>query len=208
MSRIYTRGGDAGETSLGDGTRTVKSNERVALYGEVDELNSWLGLAVALIAHPTGSDGQAGGEARSLSSLAENLAHRQRDLLAIGSILADPQRSRELAAATSETLPFAADDLEARIDAWSADLPPLKAFILPGGIEVAAALHIARTVCRRVERKAVALDQQHAVPAGVLTYLNRLSDYLFVAARWANQALGGADLVWSPPPAPAEDPGP
>ncbi len=227
MARIYTRTGDRGETSLLDGSRTSKADPRVDLYGDVDELNSLLGVAAAALAPdgagreatpaatPTGTpattataaggrQADAAGEdslpppATSLE-LAERLGCLQRTLFELGAILADPARSRELAAGEAVDLPFAPQPLEREIDGMTAALPRLRNFILPGGHPAAAHLHHARTVCRRAERRAVALAGAEPVPPGVVVYLNRLSDYLFVAARWANHLSGRRDVLWSRP---------
>jgi cob(I)alamin adenosyltransferase len=193
MARIYTRTGDGGETSLLDGSRRPKSDGRIALYGEVDELNSCLGVVVASLNEAGDGVGTPGGRAE----LTRQLTAIQQDLLELGALLADPGRSADLAARSQPDLPFSADVLESWIDGMEEVLPRLRQFILPGGSAAAAGLHLARTVCRRVERQAVALARTQPLPAGVLIYLNRLSDYLFVAARWANHAAGGQDVLWS-----------
>jgi cob(I)alamin adenosyltransferase len=199
MARIYTRTGDAGETSLFDGTRTSKADPRVDLYGDVDELNSVLGCAVAALAADAGSGG---------GQLAEELRGIQRALMEMGSVLADPARSAALDGdpAAPELLPVAR--LEAWIDGHEAVLAPLRSFILPGGTPAAALLHLARTVCRRVERRAVEAAAATAVPAAVRVYLNRLSDYLFVVARRANQLAGAPDVVWRAGRSQEEEPAP
>ncbi len=178
MARIYTRSGDAGETSLGDGSRVPKSGPRVALYGDVDELNSVLGCAVAAL----------GGTPADVR-LATWLTTIQSTLFDLGSVLADPTRSRA-------EHDFDAPGLETWIDELTADLPPLTTFILPGGCAAAGFLHLGRTVCRRAERAAVDLATTEPVPAGALTYLNRLSDFLFTAARGANAAASVPDVAW------------
>jgi cob(I)alamin adenosyltransferase len=184
MPRIYTRTGDGGETGLFDGTRTRKCDPRVDLYGHVDELNSCLGVAAAAL--PDGA-----------SELHDDLERIQEDLFELGAVLADPPRSEALSA-PGAALPIDGPALEAVIDRLDAPLAPLKAFILPGGHLAAAALHVARTVCRRVERQAVELqDRDVVIPAGVIVYLNRLSDLLFVAARHANHLAGRDDVLWS-----------
>lgn len=188
MVRIYTRTGDGGDTSLGDGSRIPKSGPRVALYGEVDELNSWLGnCAVALRDLGVAVPGISAGDFQGIQSR----------LFDLGAVLANPVRSAEIAALPPEEQPFGAQDLETLIDAMEAVLPPLKNFILPGGSAAAATLHLARAVCRRVERAAVALAAAEPVPSEVITFLNRLSDFLFTAARAANAAAGVADIAWS-----------
>jgi cob(I)alamin adenosyltransferase len=188
MVRIYTRTGDGGDTSLGDGSRIAKSGPRVALYGEVDELNSWLGsCAVALSDLGVAVPGIAAGDFQRIQSR----------LFDLGAVLANPVRSAEIAARAPAQQPFGAQDLESLIDAMEAVLPPLKNFILPGGSTAAATLHLARAVCRRVERAAVALAASEPVPSEVVTYLNRLSDLLFTAARAANAAAGVPDITWT-----------
>ncbi|MEN8007508.1 MAG: cob(I)yrinic acid a,c-diamide adenosyltransferase [Candidatus Krumholzibacteriota bacterium] len=188
MARIYTRTGDSGETSLGDGSRVPKSGPRVALYGEVDELSSWLGQGAAALA-------ESGLEVPGLSIAV--LQDIQSRLFSLGAILAHPSQSRETAALPPEEQPFVPGELETLIDTMDGSLAPLKNFILPGGCAVAAALHLARAVCRRVERGAVALAAAEPVPAGAVTYLNRLSDFLFTAARAANAASGIPDVPWT-----------
>ena len=177
--KLYTRTGDAGETSLFDGTRAPKSDPRVDAYGEVDELNAWLGLARASSIAP---------------DLVAELVHLQRDLFALGAQLADPA-DKIAARVTKATL---ADEdvarLEELIDRMETELPPLRRFILAGGAPAGAALHVARTVCRRAERRIVALDPP--VDAVLLRYVNRLSDLLFVLARVANHRAGVAEIEW------------
>ncbi|MBK8166819.1 MAG: cob(I)yrinic acid a,c-diamide adenosyltransferase [bacterium] len=187
MTRIYTRGGDRGETSLGDGARVPKTSRRVGVYGDIDELNSALGCSVALLAAGNGA-GEHG--------LAAELTALQSRLFDLGAVLADPRRAAELCAADAGADPFDAAALEGLIDAHDAHLAPLRQFILPGGTAAAAHLHLARTICRRAERAAVALAGSEPVPAGALIFLNRLSDYLFTAARAANRAAGVADVPW------------
>ncbi len=187
MTPIYTRGGDGGETSLGDGARVPKSGGRVDAYGIVDELNSVLGCCVAhLVAE--GGAGQA--------QLAGELTALQSRLFDLGAVLANPRRSAELAVNGAPADPFAAASLEGLIDAHDAQLPPLRNFILPGGTLAAANLHLARTVCRRAERAIVALARVETVPGGAVVFLNRLGDYLFTAARAANRLAGLPDVPW------------
>ncbi len=177
--KLYTRTGDAGETSLFDGTRAPKSDPRVDAYGEVDELNAWLGLARASSIAP---------------DLVAELVHLQRDLFALGAQLADPA-DKIAARVTKATL---ADEdvarLEELIDRMETELPPLRRFILAGGAPAGAALHVARTVCRRAERRIVALDPP--VDPVLLRYVNRLSDLLFVLARVANHRAGAPEIEW------------
>jgi cob(I)alamin adenosyltransferase len=178
--RIYTRTGDTGETSLFDQSRVSKADPRVDAYGEVDELNACLGAARA-----AGLDADLGGLLDTI----------QRDLFAIGSRLADPS-SRIAPRMTKVGL---GDDevarLEQAIDTIEAGLPPLRRFILPGGTLAGALLHVARTVCRRAERRAVGLGTE-AVDPQIVVYLNRLSDLLFVLARAANHRAGQPDTEW------------
>ena len=178
--RIYTKTGDAGETGLFDGTRVSKADPRVEAYGEVDELNAWLGL-VRATGIPTDLD--------------ELLAQIQRDLFALGAVLADP-RHRIAARVTKAAI--AAEDvvrLERAIDTLEATLPPLRRFILPGGLAAGAMLHLARTVCRRAERRTVSLGPEAVDPVAV-TYLNRLSDLLFVTARAVNARANAPEIEW------------
>ena len=176
--KIYTRTGDAGETSLFDGTRVLKSEARVSTYGDVDELNAVLGLARA-----STSDAQ-------LAAMLEGI---QRDLFALGSRLADP--AHKIAGRVSKAAVAPADiaRLEGWIDTLEGELPPLRRFILPGGGPAGASLHVARTVCRRAERAMVALGD---LEPELLVYVNRLSDLLFVMARAANHRAGAAELEW------------
>jgi cob(I)alamin adenosyltransferase len=180
--RIYTRTGDEGETGLFGGGRVAKDHPRVAAYGDVDELNSAIGVARA--AAPT--------------DLADELLERiQRDLFSIGGQLATPDPDRVRVALEKAAL--SADrvvELEGAIDAADAELPPLKSFVLPGGTPKAAAFHLARTVCRRAERSVVHLAKQEDVHEMFVIYLNRLSDLLFTLARLANHRAGTGDVAW------------
>ena len=180
--RIYTRTGDTGETGLFGGGRVAKDNPRVAAYGDVDELNSALGVVRA--AEP------------ALLFDAE-LEAIQRDLFAIGGHLATPDPEKVRAALERASLSSARiQDFETAIDAADLELPPLRAFVLPAGTAKAAALHLARTVCRRAERSVVALAREHAVPELFLVYLHLLSDYLCTLARLANLREGRGDVIW------------
>ena len=180
--KIYTKTGDAGTTGLFGGGRVAKDHPRVEAYGDVDELNAALGLARSI---------------ESLPRVDEVLVPLQRDLFAIGALLAtpDPQKMREqLTKARVDEERVA--QLERAIDDCDAELEPLKAFILPGGSPKAAALHVARTVCRRAERRVVSLQQEVELPGLVVIYLNRLSDLLFVLARVANLRAGAGEVTW------------
>lgn len=187
MARIYTRTGDGGETSLADGTRTPKSGSRVDLYGEVDELICQLGFCTELLRErpePEAAD------------LAVQLIGIQNRLFTLASVLADPRRDSDASLPATTARILAPPHLEQAIDALDEKLPPLTQFILPGGGQASAALHVARAVCRRAERKAAALAAVESLPDLALTYLNRLSDYLFTAARAAAAAGGEADRIW------------
>jgi cob(I)alamin adenosyltransferase len=180
--RIYTRTGDTGETGLFGGGRVAKDNPRVAAYGDVDELNSALGVVRA---------------AEPALLFDTELEAIQRDLFAIGGHLATPDPEKVRAALDRASLSSARiQDFETAIDAADIELPPLRAFVLPAGTAKAAALHLARTVCRRAERSVVALAREHPVPELFLVYLNRLSDYLFTLARLANLREGRGDVIW------------
>ena len=182
--KIYTKTGDDGETGLFGGGRIPKDSLRVAAYGEVDELNAALGLARAL-------DPQ---------ELADALLQRiQRDLFTIGAELATSDPDKLEKALSRSRAAIAESDitaLEDAIDSHEARLEPLKNFILPGGTPKAAALHLARTVCRRAERAVVALARDEQISPAILRYLNRLSDLLFVLARAANAHAGRPDVKW------------
>jgi cob(I)alamin adenosyltransferase len=177
--KIYTRGGDAGETSYFDGTRVRKDDPRLATYGDIDELSAWLGLVRASGIDPVLGDG---------------ITRLQRDLFALGAQLADP--AEKLSARVTKAV--ISDDDVARLEAWidrlDAELPPLRKFILAGGTPAGAALHVARTVCRRAERRMVGLSP--AVDAVLLRYVNRLSDLLFVLARTENHRGGVPEVDW------------
>jgi cob(I)alamin adenosyltransferase len=180
--KIYTKTGDRGETGLFGGGRVGKDHPRVMAYGDIDELNATIGLVRT--ADPAELfDGE--------------LQAIQRDLFALGGQLASPRPEKVRAALAKADLPESRiGDLERGIDAAEAELPPLEAFVLPAGGAKAAALHFARTVCRRAERQVVALSREAEVPAVFLIYLNRLSDYLFVLARLANRRAGRPDVTW------------
>ena len=180
--RIYTRTGDAGETGLFGGGRVSKADARVAAYGDVDELNAALGLV------------RATAPAELFDAELEAI---QRDLFALGGHLAtpDPDKVRQ-ALAKAELSAARVTAFEQAIDAADSELRPLRAFILPAGSPKAAAIHLARTVCRRAERSVVALARESQVPELFLVYLNRLSDYLFTLARLANRRAGREDVTW------------
>jgi cob(I)alamin adenosyltransferase len=180
--KIYTRTGDQGETGLFGGGRVPKDHERVGAYGDVDELNAVIGVARA--ANPDAA----------FDPLLETV---QSDLFSIGGYLATPDPAKvEAALAKADLPPTRIGEFEAAMDAADAELPPLRAFVLPAGTAQAAALHHARTVCRRAERSVVHLSHSAAVPPLLITYLNRLSDLLFTLARLANHRSGVADKTW------------
>lgn len=184
LNKIYTRTGDAGDTALGNGTRVPKYADRVDAYGTVDELNSFVGMA-RLDAEDDDMD--------------EALARIQNDLFDLGADLCRPEMEKD-AEAEYPPLRIVAEQvsrLEIEIDAMNAGLEPLRSFILPGGTPLAAELHVCRTVARRAERAAVALAAQEPVNDQAVRYLNRLSDWFFVAARVANDG-GMADVLWVP----------
>jgi cob(I)alamin adenosyltransferase len=180
--KIYTRTGDRGETSLFGGGRVAKDAPRVAAYGSVDELNSFIGSAVTVV-----EDGDAKGL----------LTRIQADLFSIGAILASPKEESDRAGPRTPELPVdRVGDMERWIDDATGRLAPLRNFILPGGTPGAAALHVARTVCRRAERAIVAIGTAEQTHTDIIRYLNRLSDLLFVMARWENRRAGEDDAVW------------
>jgi len=178
--KIYTKTGDSGETSLFDNTRVSKADARVDAYGEVDEVNACLGAA------------RAAGVDVDMSALIEGL---QKDLFALGARLADP--SARIAERVTKAAITDADvqRLEQAIDRLEATLPPLRRFILPGGSSAGALLHLARTVCRRAERRVIGLGAGAVEPI-LIIYLNRLSDLLFVMARAANHRAGAPETEW------------
>lgn len=185
---IYTRTGDAGETGLFGGGRVSKAHARVEAYGSVDELNSVLGWALRRIADAT---------------VRERLALLQHDLFAVGSELATPPPTGERRRPETPGIPgHRVGEMEAWIDEADAELEPLRQFIVPGGCEGAAALHVARTVCRRAERAVVRLDADGPTETGAVRFLNRLSDLLFTFARLENRRAGTGDVTWEKPVAP------
>jgi cob(I)alamin adenosyltransferase len=179
LTRIYTRGGDAGETSLGDGTRVSKLDGRIAAFGTVDELNAQLGVVLA---------GDCPEELRGV------LARVQNELFDVGADLCVP---RGVEGRLRIEQP-AVDALEADCDRLNERLADLRSFVLPGGTPAAAALHVARTVCRRAERETLAAAREHDVSPLCAVYLNRLSDLLFVASRSANASAGVDEPLWKP----------
>jgi cob(I)alamin adenosyltransferase len=194
LNKIYTRTGDDGTTALGDGTRRRKDDPRVIAYGSVDETNSALGVARLSTAGSTNND---------LAVIDRVLARAQNDLFDLGADLCVPaEKNVESQKKTYTPLRIVMSQVEAlekAIDEINADLAPLRSFVLPGGTPAAAALHVARTICRRAERDMTTLAgiDGEDVGAAALAYINRLSDYLFVAARYANER-GAKDVLWVP----------
>ena len=185
---MYTRTGDKGDTGLFGGSRVSKSHPRVAAYGDIDELNSFLGAARAALR-----------EDPALGSVEEGLARVQAECFIIGALLATPaDKLKKLTAPFDTGLPSEAPSrLENEIDGWDKNISPLKSFILPGGGRAGAALHVARAVSRRAERSVVILSASEPIPEGVIIYLNRLSTWLFVAARFVNKETGHGETPWT-----------
>jgi cob(I)alamin adenosyltransferase len=188
LNRIYTKAGDGGETRLVGGQKVSKDSARIESYGTVDELSSCLGLARAALATPPVPAGAA--------ELSEVLRRIQNELFNLGSDLATLPEDRHPKQPLIEARHVTA--LEHEIDAWNESLPELRSFVLPGGGWVAAALHLARTVCRRAERLVIALRRTEPVGEQVIPYLNRLSDALFVMSRHASRLYGEAEPLWEP----------
>ena len=180
LTRIYTRAGDAGETSLGDGSRVPKLDSRIGAFGTVDELNAALGVVLANPDLP--------------ERLLAPLGRIQNDLFDVGADLSVPFGVTDRLRVDQS----AVDRLEQLCDEFNAELPMLKSFVLPGGTEAAARLHVARTTCRRAERDALTANGENGINPLVLAYLNRLSDFLFIAARAANAATGRDEPLWKP----------
>jgi cob(I)alamin adenosyltransferase len=188
LNRIYTRTGDAGETALGNGERVSKTHLRIEAYGTVDETNTVLGLA------------RLHTKVEALSVLDAMLARIQNELFDLGADLCVPDRGEDLAYEPLRITAGQALRLERDIDLLNGELAPLRSFVLPGGEAAAAHLHLARTVCRRAERLMVALRglQGESVSDAALSYINRLSDFLFVASRHVNHVAGTGDVLWVP----------
>lgn len=180
ITKVYTRTGDTGDTGLGDGQRVPKTEPRICAYGTVDELNAHIGLALCADIDPR---------------LRPTLQRIQNELFHLGADLCVPEAAKEKRPTPTITQAHV-DALERLMDALSEDLPPLENFILPGGTPAGAQLHIARTVCRRAEREAIALRAAEPIGPFVVAYLNRLSDALFVLARAQNRWSNVADPVW------------
>jgi cob(I)alamin adenosyltransferase len=180
LTRIYTRGGDRGETSLGDGSRVPKLDCRIGAFGTVDELNAALGVVLA--------------EPDLPEPLRGPLERVQNDLFDVGADLSVPFGIADRLRVEDAHV----ERLERLCDDFNADLPMLKSFVLPGGTPAAARLHVARTTCRRAERDALTANDEHGINPLALAYLNRLSDFLFIAARWANKDSPADEPLWKP----------
>jgi cob(I)alamin adenosyltransferase len=180
LTRIYTRAGDKGQTSLGDGSRVPKLDCRIGAFGTVDELNSSVGLVLAEPGLP--------------EALRGPLEQIQNELFDVGADLSVPYGIGDRLRVEQSHV----DRLERLCDDFNADLPMLKSFVLPGGTAAAARLHVSRATCRRAERDALVAEGETGVNPLVLAYLNRLSDFLFIAARWANKDAGRDEPLWKP----------
>jgi cob(I)alamin adenosyltransferase len=189
LNRIYTKRGDAGETSLAGGQRVSKDSARIEAYGTVDELNAFTGLAVVSCEEMIRTDPRIG-------LLLVILRRVQHEMFNLGSILATlpedvhPKQARITSAEIAQ--------LEREIDGMNESLPALRSFVLPGGTRVNAELHVARTVCRRAERLLIALARIEDIPPEAIQYLNRLSDAMFVWSRWVNHTVGAPEILWQP----------
>ena len=186
LNRIYTRTGDAGETALGTGERLSKAHIRITAYGTVDETNATIGVARLHLS--------------DLPKLDAMLARIQNELFDLGADLCVPDRGEKLEFEPLRILPKQYERIETEIDELNAELSPLRSFVLPAGHAAAAQLHVCRTVCRRAERLIVelaAIKGEH-VSEGAVAYINRLSDFFFVASRWVNFKAGSGDVLWVP----------
>jgi cob(I)alamin adenosyltransferase len=188
LNRIYTRTGDAGETALGSGERVSKAHLRIQAYGTVDETNATLGVVRLHTQSP------------EMHKLDQMLARIQNELFDLGADLCVPDTGKDLGYEPLRILPKQYERIETEIDELNGELSPLRSFVLPGGHPAAAHLHVTRTVCRRAERLIVELasHQGEHVSEGAVAYVNRLSDFFFVASRWANIKSGAGDVLWVP----------
>jgi cob(I)alamin adenosyltransferase len=183
LNRIYTKGGDKGQTSLVGGERVAKDATRIECYGTVDELNAFLGMASV-------------SAAEAVPALVPILRRVQHELFNLGSILAT--RPEDVHPKQPRVTEVEIQQLETEIDGMNGDLAPLRSFVLPGGSRISTELHACRTICRRAERIAVRLAREEQVPPEAIQYLNRLSDALFVFSRWANHYLNVPEVLWEP----------
>jgi len=186
LNKIYTKTGDDGSTGLGNGSRILKNSERVSAYGTVDELNSFIGLARSYIDND------------KLNEVDNTLALIQNDLFDLGADLCIPDSDKS--DHSLKIISSYVSNLEKEIDLLNKELNPLKSFILPGGTKIAAYLHVARTIARRCEREMIELNQTEgeSISEEAIQYINRLSDFLFVVARYANLKLNFDDILWVP----------
>jgi len=189
INRVYTRRGDQGDTGLAGGQRVPKDSPRIEAYGTVDELNAFLGAARATATELSARETR-------LAGLVDSLLRVQHELFNLGSILATLPEDvhAKQARVTEEDIAR----LESEMDQMNGELPALRSFVLAGGSRLDAELHICRTICRRAERLVVALSRQETAPPEAVRYLNRLSDALFVWARWAAHVTGAAETLWDP----------
>jgi cob(I)alamin adenosyltransferase len=185
LNRIYTKRGDSGDTSLVGGQRAPKDALRIECFGSVDELNSFTGMACVVAERDP-----------ALAALAAILKRVQHELFNLGSILAT--LPEDVHPKQPQVTSVEVTQLEREIDAMNSGLPVLRSFVLPGGTEINAILHVCRTVCRRAERLCVTLAREESAPEYALQYLNRLSDAFFVWSRWASLQLGAAEVLWKP----------
>lgn len=202
-SRLYTRSGDDGTTGLFGGGRVSKDHPRVEAYGTIDELNAAIGLAAAEVAHElndareTASEGGHGGARKVLELLAHIFVDLQSRLFDIGADLATPEGSKQEA-----KILRISDEQVAEVEQWIDEIDagnaPMRSFVMPGGSELAARLHVARTICRRAERAMIHLRHTEPVSGGAIVYINRVSDMLFAMARRVNKEAGVADVPWVP----------
>jgi cob(I)alamin adenosyltransferase len=189
LNRIYTKGGDKGETALAGGQRVPKDSVRIESYGTVDELNAFLGLACVTCGEQTANAGRLG-------KLGHILLRVQHELFNLGSQLSTLPKDLHPKQARITTIEI--ERLEHEIDEMNEELPVLRSFVLPGGTRLNAELHAARTICRRAERLTVALAREEQTPPEAVKYLNRLSDALFVWSRWASHVMGVPEVLWEP----------
>lgn len=192
ISKVYTKSGDGGKTMLASGETVPKDAQRIRSYGDVDELNSVLGLVRVELGRDPGRDAATD----VITAIDEQLAAIQQELFDLGAELANARAAEGGSKLTIDAAQV--ERLEREMDHWNEGLQPLRSFILPGGGPAATACHLARTVCRRAEREVVALARTEAVRPDALRYINRLSDYLFVIARTLGHRLGHEEVLWDP----------
>lgn len=193
MPKIYTKTGDKGDTGLFGGERVRKDHPRIQAYGAVDELNAAIGQVRALIRLAPAKPAENLNDHETLNPILEKI---QNDLFDLGAVLASPQPKRLEGKASGFVRKEDVSFLEETIDRLDRELPPLRSFILPGGSELGSALHLARTVCRRAEREIISLATSVSLEPEMIEYVNRLSDLLFVLARWVNLKAGVAETAW------------